>query len=715
MGRLRKNEMKKTLLVIILSFFIYGAKAQYFPFQPVDEIPYYWYGDFHDRVMIQDSSIYEGRGCLQIKNIINGQTEYRWANHNQLKMILPDKHGKYIYLKDNSYIGVYDTLLQDFVNINTGPLANTYIYSIDISPNGNIWAAGYYKLGIYNGTSWQVHTINGYGRDKIKVINDTSAYLSGYPFIRFHNGIIENLFTLPSNISFRDWDIDSLGNLWIAGDNKLIYAHDTTLVFFDSTNTPVGSEKFYKVVVGKNGHVWTCGAKGKLLEYNGTSWSTHSLPSPYIYIDNFNLDSLSHPWVIAGNYATSPSPQYSFMSIYVWNGSSFNAPVSFPFMPYTNIKAIAPNAIANDNGIFTFNFNYQGFRITQFHGLPEYPEAVDVNCFSAYSHSPTYSDINYGTHSGVYGFYGNLAGLDSSVLPSDTVNYIFNDQGSYYVCTDNGLLIYNGVFYNTLNMSNSPLPSDKITFAVVVQGQPYNKLYIGTDNGIAIYSNNQWTVIDSSDLGLNSFYVTGILPAPYNYYSDTCTYVSTMGSGLIKLYNSGAYEILNTANGKFQDDSLYYVIQATLGSCGEFILIGTKENGLAVYDYWINDFAYYNTSNGNPFTQSRAAVDAINYLGYVLISTNTGLYWASPCGGISENSVAVNLNVYPNPTSGIFTITQPSGSQIEIHNIVGELIYKTESKDEKTTIDLSMKAKGIYFIRTTDRNQAVSNKKIIIH
>ena len=713
MWRQRKNEMKKTLFVILLGFFISGAKAQYFPFQPVNEISYYSSGDFHDRVMIQDSSIYEGRGCLQIKNIISGQNDYRWTNHNKLRMLLPNKHGHYIYLKDNSFIGVYDTLLHDYVNINTGQLANYYISSIGISPNGNIWAAGNYTIGIYNGSSWQVYPTNNYGN--IKVIDDTSAYISGYPFVHFHNGIVDSLFTMPLNTSLRDWDIDSLGNLWIAANNKLIYYHDTTLVFFDSTNTPVGSEKFAKVVVGKNGHVWTCGAYGKLLEYDGTTWSTHSLPGPYIYIDNFNLDSLSHPWVIGGYYSTYPSPQYSNMSIYVWNGSSFNAPVSFPFMPYTNIKAIAPNAIANDDGIFTFNFNYQGFQINQYRGLHEHPEAIDVNCFSVYSHFPTYGDINYGTHSGVYGMYGILAGLDTSVLPSDTVNYIFNDNGSDYICTDNGLLIYNGVFYNTLNTSNSPLPSDKITFATVVQSQPYNKLYIGTDNGIAIYSNNQWTVIDSSDLGLSNFYVTGILPPRDYYYSDTCIYVTTMGSGLIKIYNSSTYEILNTSNGKFQDDSLYYVIPVNLGACGDFVLIGTKENGLAVYDYWINDFEYYNTSNGYPFSQSCAAVDAIYSAGYVLIGTNTGLYWASPCDEIGENNFSENLNVYPNPSSGVFTIAQPSSSQIEIHNIVGELIYKTVTVDEITTIDLSMKAKGIYFIKTTDRNEAVSNKKIIIN
>ena len=40
-----------------------------------------WSDDNHNRVMIQDSSIYEGRECLQIKNIISGRCEITSQNH----------------------------------------------------------------------------------------------------------------------------------------------------------------------------------------------------------------------------------------------------------------------------------------------------------------------------------------------------------------------------------------------------------------------------------------------------------------------------------------------------------------------------------------------------------------------------------------------------------------------------------------------------------
>ncbi len=696
--------MKKFFLSALFSLFIINSEAQIFPFWEVTDIPYYWSPHNHNRVMIQDSSLYEGRRCLQIKNIVSGQTEYRWANHAQLYMLLPDKHGNYIFLKDNSFIGVYDTILQDYVNINTGPLANITITSIGLSPNGNIWAAGYQQLGLYNGSTWQVYPYYGYR--EIKVIDDSSAYLTGNPFLKFHNGTFDTLFYLPTNVYFRDWDIDSLGNLWIAGTNKLIYAHDTTMVFFDSTNTPVGSEKFSKVVVGKNGHVWTCGAKQNLFEYDGTSWTTHALPSNNIYIDNFNLDSLSRPWVIGGDLFNN---QFSNMNIYVWNGSNFNSPIDFKFNPYRNIKAISPNSLANDDGVFSFNpANYQ---ISSFVGIPEHIEATQVNCFMTYSQYNSSNYFPYGTNSGVYTQYGQVPGLDTTVLPNDTVNCIVNDNGSQYVCTNNGMLVYSGVFYNTLNTTNSPLPSDTITFATVVQNQPYNKLYIGTANGIAIYSNSQWTIFDAAYFGLNTCYVTGILIQPW----DTIAYVTTMGNGLIKLYPSGTFDLLNVSNGGLQDDSLYYASLAELAKCGAYIVIGTKHNGIAVYEFWSNSFQYYNASNGYPFTESRAAINNNYYFGNFLLGTNTGLYWASPCGSVQENNIYGNLNVYPNPSTGLFSVEQPFMSHIEVLNTLGEIIFQKETKVDKLSINLSNLTKGIYFIRTTDKNQKVFNRKIILY
>jgi murein DD-endopeptidase MepM/ murein hydrolase activator NlpD len=78
----------------------------------------------------------------------------------------------------------------------------------------------------------------------------------------------------------------------------------------------------------------------------------------------------------------------------------------------------------------------------------------------------------------------------------------------------------------------------------------------------------------------------------------------------------------------------------------------------------------------------------------------------------SDNRIAI----FPNPTNGTFIISQTNANktEIEIHNIVGELIYKTTTTTPKTTIDLSKEPKGIYFVLTTDSNKNITNKKIVI-
>lgn len=79
---------------------------------------------------------------------------------------------------------------------------------------------------------------------------------------------------------------------------------------------------------------------------------------------------------------------------------------------------------------------------------------------------------------------------------------------------------------------------------------------------------------------------------------------------------------------------------------------------------------------------------------------------APPYGlNIEENALEM-ISVYPNPTSGIFTLDVNGNDHLnlEIYNSIGELIFKEIIHSNKT-IDLSNNADGVFFVRIINNEQ----------
>ncbi|HWY11972.1 MAG TPA: T9SS type A sorting domain-containing protein [Bacteroidia bacterium] len=86
----------------------------------------------------------------------------------------------------------------------------------------------------------------------------------------------------------------------------------------------------------------------------------------------------------------------------------------------------------------------------------------------------------------------------------------------------------------------------------------------------------------------------------------------------------------------------------------------------------------------------------------------------STCAGIKQIASASNeINVFPNPFSNKITVVSNGAKQaIQIFNALGSLIYSSIIENEKTEIDLTEQANGIYFVHLTNSQSSII-KKII--
>ncbi len=85
---------------------------------------------------------------------------------------------------------------------------------------------------------------------------------------------------------------------------------------------------------------------------------------------------------------------------------------------------------------------------------------------------------------------------------------------------------------------------------------------------------------------------------------------------------------------------------------------------------------------------------------------------ATALNGIKTSS----FNIYPNPSSGIFTLnltSSPEKSELKILNILGKVIVTDSNLKSQTTIDLSKMPKGIYFVELILDNQQQTCKIVI--
>lgn len=175
------------------------------------------------------------------------------------------------------------------------------------------------------------------------------------------------------------------------------------------------------------------------------------------------------------------------------------------------------------------------------------------------------------------------------------------------------------------------------------------------------------------------------------------------GSGLYKTVDDGANWTVVSA---VPQEHIWYL--ALAGNA----LVVSMESGLLL-----------STDQGATWRSIKDGLPSpiINYLhvkdNTVYAGTNSGLWYRSlsELTGVEEQDETVSLQIYPNPSTGVFTLSSSRNMvQLDVYNLLGECVYSARPNTAGTQLNLQHLAKGIYNVNIRTENKLLINKKIVI-
>jgi hypothetical protein len=85
--------------------------------------------------------------------------------------------------------------------------------------------------------------------------------------------------------------------------------------------------------------------------------------------------------------------------------------------------------------------------------------------------------------------------------------------------------------------------------------------------------------------------------------------------------------------------------------------------------------------------------------------------------GVNEASMQHNIDIVPNPSNGVFTITHSDGlKQITVHNMLGQIVKQIPVSSQQSgtiSVDITDAGKGMYTIQCM-YNEGMVSKKVIV-
>ncbi|MHB1278737.1 MAG: SBBP repeat-containing protein [Bacteroidia bacterium] len=191
---------------------------------------------------------------------------------------------------------------------------------------------------------------------------------------------------------------------------------------------------------------------------------------------------------------------------------------------------------------------------------------------------------------------------------------------------------------------------------------------------------------NSSNISLDNFgnvFVSGNFVQPIQFGLSSLTSAGNSDIFITELNPSGNF-IWATSCGGLQND---FISRATKATSNGFYLAG----------YFV-DTIYFGTSFSLPNNNN--------------VKSDIFIAKLNTPTGIEEQIKNDNVVIYPNPTSGLFTISLPiDNAEIRVMNVHGQQILKAQTT-EKTT-HLQLNNNGVYFVYVKTRQGTITRKLIV--
>lgn len=181
-----------------------------------------------------------------------------------------------------------------------------------------------------------------------------------------------------------------------------------------------------------------------------------------------------------------------------------------------------------------------------------------------------------------------------------------------------------------------------------------------------------------------------------------------------------------------------YTVSATAGSCNlnSFVEITISSPTLSTYSSHsvlcsgetatITGAGAYSYTWGHPNNKPSLVINPTTTTTYTLTGfdvygcTSLSIITQSvtSCVGITELSAMNNqFKLFPNPTNNEVTIEYQlqysNEMKMEIYNVTGKCVFKSEIKETETKIDLLNLESGVYFVKFVDGNNLINTIKLV--